>query len=612
MMLDEHGTELMRWDGLLDALARGAEREVRLREAIEPVVGEAREILRQPLVRRVYRYADVGKHRTHLDGRALQLEPEIQETFALAMSDCGASGAMARELPLLSAAYRLTGEEAFRKRLLAQLDEMATWSPIQRPGWTCFKPGNRPPEDGKGDGNWLATGSGVRAIGDVFEITPDGTIPSGLHERLEELLAMEIESIVDDWECSRPWFVRSNNPITNQWMLPTEGLVRACLILGPDRRREAYDLGVKNFLMALDSHGGAGEFEEGVGYANMTVNSMLHAARAMAAAGDRRGIDHPFLKNFPTWLAHHLQPGGFLIGCFDAGNGCGDGDRFSALNCLSVACTGSPVSSWMLSEYTPVGPTDDLVGLAARTRSPGEALAVPPLFAAYERAAMVNWRDSWREDANGVWVRGGHKDDQHDHFDRGHVNLIFRGRPILIEASTPLYHNPLMQTHYQSCAGHNVLDLGSGKAEKNVAPLTANCLDESGGDVTVDGSACYPDVRQWLRAVRWDSDRLSVEDAVELADGEGEIIVFRWHLGTTGPAQLQDENGRFTIEWAGARMTLFGADGLDVTPEKMPDNTLSDRPWDDELGDPMHTCIVVRSLGSVRSFKLTTVVEAMD
>src|SRR5690606_7346869 len=121
------------------------------------------------------------------------------------------------------------------------------------------------------------------------------------------------------WETKRPWFVRGENPITNQWVLPTEGLVTACLVVGKDRFPDAYELGVANLLKALDAHGPDGEFEEGVGYASFTVTSMLHAAHIMAVHGDRRALERPFLARFPTWLVHHLQPGDMLINCFDAG-----------------------------------------------------------------------------------------------------------------------------------------------------------------------------------------------------------------------------------------------------------------------------------------------------
>ena len=199
-------------------------------------MADAREAADLPIVRRAHTLEDVGKNRTWLDGRANALEDEIRETFALAMSDFAACNLLATELPLLAAAYRMTGEAVFRDRVMAQLRESADWTPLQRPGWTLYSPGHRLPSDGK-DGNWLATGCGVRAIADTLELLPAGTVDDALVKRLHALLEGEVAGVVDDWETRRPWFVRGNNPITNQWVLPTEGLVRACLLLGVDAHR---------------------------------------------------------------------------------------------------------------------------------------------------------------------------------------------------------------------------------------------------------------------------------------------------------------------------------------------------------------------------------------
>ncbi|MFP4026606.1 MAG: hypothetical protein ACLFWL_02315 [Candidatus Brocadiia bacterium] len=228
------------WAEWLDRTAQDTSLESHRRQFVK----SAEKILQTPLIRRVYTYDEVGENRTRLDGRAEYLEDEIRETFALAMSDCSTNGTAAKELPLLAAAYRLTGREDFRQRLVEQLREMTTWLPLQRPGWTLFKPGARLPEDGM-DGSWLATGSGVRAIGDALEIMPDESIPQELLNGLHELLEREIEQIVGDWREKRQWFVRTENPRTNQWALPTEGLVRACLIKGPQQCEEQYQLGVK-------------------------------------------------------------------------------------------------------------------------------------------------------------------------------------------------------------------------------------------------------------------------------------------------------------------------------------------------------------------------------
>ncbi|MFQ3549113.1 MAG: hypothetical protein SNJ70_05130 [Armatimonadota bacterium] len=108
---------------------------------------------------------------------------------------------------------------------------------INRPGWTQDIPERSFPKDGM-DGNWLGTGVSIRAIADTLEIMPEGSISPELMSKINKLLEKEIESIVDDWETKRPWFVKPRNPITNQWILPTAGLVRACLLLGKDKHKK--------------------------------------------------------------------------------------------------------------------------------------------------------------------------------------------------------------------------------------------------------------------------------------------------------------------------------------------------------------------------------------
>ncbi len=601
------------WGDLLDSVKGDPATE----SARAEIVAQAREMAAKPIVRRVYALEDVGKHRTWLDGRSRALEDEIRETFALAMSDFAAANTVAGELPVLAAAYRLTEEEVFRGRVVAQLEEMTSWSPLQRPGWTCYAPGRRLPPDGK-DGNWLATGCGVRAIGDALDIMPEGSIDPELRTRLDELLQGEVAGVVDDWETERSWFINTHNPITNQWVLPTEGLVRACLLLGAKEHPEAYELGVKNLLEALDAHGPAGEFEEGVGYASFTVTSLVHAAHAMAVAGDPRALDHPFLQRFPIWLVHHVQPNDMMINCFDAGGARGAAAGVQTLASLLAMSTGSPAARWTLAELCD-GPSRDLAGLAVRGMPAVGPEAAPPLFAVNERATRVNWRDSWQVGGSGVWVRGGHPTDQHDHQDRGHVNYIANGKPILIEAGTPSYDNKLMMTHYTTGVGHNLLQLGTAFPEKpadagqyvslpgwqkrgTVAPITVHRLDADGGDVTVDGADGYRNVRQWLRRVTWTADNLAIQDDVALVDGKQDIVLFRWHLGTRAEAVIAGSRKKFTVEWPDATIRLTGSTALAISQVTLPDNTLE--PPDD--AEPSHTCIVVQSAKPVAKFSLRT------
>ncbi|MBI2441655.1 MAG: heparinase II/III family protein, partial [Lentisphaerae bacterium] len=512
---------------------------------------------------------------------------------------------------------------------LAQLDEMASWSPLQRPGWTCFSNDQPLPPDGK-DGSWLSTGTGVRAIALALDLLPADTVDTALRARLDTLLRAEIEQVVDDWNQKRQWFVKWRNPITNQWVLPLEGLIGACLVLGRERYRDAYEFGVRHMREALDAHGADGEFEEGAHYAAYTVTSMLYTAHAMARAGDDCLLGHPFLQRFPTWLVHHLQPGRWLINCFDSftptaprGGHNPAGDNFLQFLSLLAVTTNHPVARWALRHLFD-RPSEDLAGLAVRVllSEGGDAPAVP-LYAAYDRARRVNWRSGWEDDATGVWIRGGHPSDQHDHFDRGHVNFILRGRPILIEAGTPAYHNALICSHYSSGLGHNVLQLGTqmpgqpstplgeylclpGWQKKAVAPLTVQRLDAAGGEVTVDGTACYDGLQRWRRTVRWTINELTVEDDVALADAHTDIVCFRWHLGATQSPRIQGAGARWQATWSEATLTLESSVPLVVIEEPMPDHTLVARTWDDPAPDHLHPCLVVRSAEPVAGLRLTT------
>ena len=178
------------------------------------------------------------------------------------------------------------------------------------------------------------------------------------------------------------------------------------------------------------------------------------------------------------------------------------------------------------------GPINDLAGLLA-----GSA-AFPPRrhrgsFAFYDGPARrVNWPSSWADDADGVWVTGGHPLDSHDHFDRGHVNYISHGKPVLIEAGTPGYDNPAIHTRYSTVVGHNVLEVEGLKPRKAPAPLTVSRLDAGGGDLTVDGTACYPGLKHWRRRVNWNRSQLTVEDQMAAPADKPVVMLFRWHLGT--------------------------------------------------------------------------------
>lgn len=327
----------------------------------------------------------------------------------------------------------------------------------------------------------------------------------------------------------------------------------------------------------------------------------------MAAAGDRRALDHPFLRNFPTWMTHHLQPGRFLVNAFDAGGSRSprqDG-TWRGLLAKFVVFGGNPTARWALKTLWD-GPPADLVGMLAQASDgPTET---PPLFAQYGMATRVNWRDSWDDQGTGVWVRGGHRLDSHDHRDRGHVNFISKGRPILIEAGCPSYDNPRIHILYTTVIGHNVLDIEGVTVKKTPAPVSTQRLDAQGGEVTVDPTAGYPGLKSWTRSVKWTAEALDVADHVTFPEGQQGKPLFRWHLGTQEDVAITGEGAQFHIAWADAEIALTGSAPIQVTQEKLPDNTVKlgkkENDW-----DFLHTCVVVRAVSPCQGFDLATHVK---
>ena len=575
------------------------------------IVAQARRLVadpRRPVARRQYRLENIGKDRTYEELRAQKMPMPQREVFALAMNDQHLAGILAQELPLLAAAWKLTGDPAFRSRLIDQLEETATWSPLQRAGWGMA--GNAaplPPSDGN---TWLATGYGIRALADTLEMLPgDDDIPPALRARLHDLLRKEIATIVDDWKNQRPWFThREGNPRTNQWTIPASGLVLACLAVGVDEHRESYEFGVGLLLRALEAGGPAGEFDEGFAYAGMTVNSALAAARAMSVyAGDRRALDHPFLAAHPRWYVHHFMPARTVINAFNAMGAslaARDDRSYRSTLALHAFYTGSADALWALHHLFDGPATDNLPGLALAARSAPPAESAPALHAHYARATRVNWRSSWADDASGLWVRGGHPLEHHDHHDRGHVSWISRGRPVLIECGTPDYGRADLRTHFTSTAGHNVLELDNRDTVKAPAEIIVTRLDHEGGDVMVRAGAGYPRLDHWDRHLVWDADRLVVTDRLATRAPRLDRARFNWHVVPVGePVIEQSSPTTATVAWPGMRIDFSADTPFTVAAEPWPDRTLIAGKWQKE--DHVHRRLVVASADKIASAEFT-------
>lgn len=580
------------------------------------LIARARETLARPVTVRYDSLADLKTSGIRMKyperpAHRSQLDEETWEITALSDSDSEANFGISTNLPRLAAAAVLTGDATFRDYAIDQLREMTRWAPFHRPGWSLRDGGTlRLPEGG--DGAWLGTGWAIRGITETVELIPD--IPDDLREALNERLAEEVEGIVDDWKTKRPWYVRGDAVYSNQWVIPTEGLIRACLFLGVEDHRDAYELGVHNMLRSLDAMGQQGEFLEGLSYSALTMISIVSAGRAMERHGDRRVLDHPFFQNFPQWFAHHVQPGGALINAFNMGKPEIRDADFQQLAALFAISSGSPIAVWLLENQT--GYPNTLEGLAARTVD--VTPEPPPLYASYEKATRLNWRSSWDDDtATGLWIRGGHVTDRHDHMDRGHVNFIIGRQPVLIEAGKPNYGNPQFDSHFKGVAGHNVLQIGDAPADEHTpaelknragqilsgdhrkAPLTVERLDEEGGVARVNASASYALAEKWIRDVAWNAQSVEIDDSVVLT--REEPVTFRWHLGEPSDAEVETGDGWIRV---GAILLRYESNyPVELTVEPMLSTTGHNRPINN------HACVVVRTTQPVAEFEMKTSVS---
>lgn len=567
----------------------------------DQLIQSGKTIAKRDILQRSYSLDQLTKSKKTVDSRAGLLNGKAKETFALAMSDAHLTSSLVEWLPVSAAAYRLTGDDAIKRWIMNQLSEIGSWDKLQRPGWTLTSPGIKLPESG--DGSWLATGWGIRAIADTLEILPEHDVPSDLKSKIEGLLIREIAGIRADWKSKRQWFVKNSAVTSNQWVLPTTGLIRACIAVGRDRFREAYELGVSNILKTLDASGSKGEWDEGLAYAVMTLPEILHTARAMASVGDDRLINHPYYKNVSTWLAHHLQPGKSLVNAFDSNyNSSNPGlvgtELLRELFSLLVLSQRDEVSRWTLWHQLG-GPRSTVAGIGAMLIGPTDVPPVP--WGVYERATRVNWRSSWEDDASGIWIRGGHEKDFHDHSDRGHVSYSINGKPILIEAGTPDYGHPELETYFKSVRGHNVLEVESKDAMRKPAVITIRSLGKDGGDLRIDASQCYPSLEQWTRDVEFGKTRLLVSDEVIVKDGRHEKLIFRWHLGTPGRVTLTGDKRDFIASWDNTVITIRASAEVRLEQYVAEDRTLN-RPG----RESKHVVLEVRSKTPVSQLMVTT------
>jgi hypothetical protein len=568
--------------------------------------------------------------------------PADAEQFALACSDMSASRVMLEELPLLAAASRLVSEKPIREHLRRQLREIVKWTPFQRPGWTLGARQNALPPSG--DGVWLATGTLLQTLALTLDILPPCEIPADLLAAIRQRMAEEITLTVNDWKAAIPWYVKREASGSNQWIVPASGMVIGAAALGREQFPEAWELGVNSLRRSLSLASEDGSLNEGYAYATgWSGFSFLLANHFMNAAGDTTFNRMPFFQNFPGWVALRFQPGGNSVNSFDNfGGQRGNPPADELTNLAAVA--GNPLLTRLVHEETGGRFRSNFFGLLAcgelalagnaSNPAPQSPLAELPSSGLFQRSHMFIWRQSWSPAASGFWIRGGDVHDMHNHQDRGHVNLIVSGTPVLIESGTPGYASKRKRPDYDSTFGHNVLTLdGNPFPPPAPAPITVARQDADGGDLSVNLQKVYPMLSIASRRAIWTTKTLQVTDTIATPDGAAAVSPdWRWHLASAEPARIEPlapnhyrikiPSGRIVFPaWIGAwsdpdRPRPQGDDifetaaiAIEITADAPvsveatthPDHTLKFRRTENP-----HTTLIVRSPNPVGQLSVTT------
>lgn len=584
----------------LAILAQGAQALTADEQAI---VDSATAITAHVIYDRAFSIAELTSKGYWIDSRISLINEPEKTYFALAMSDMDLTRSLSSWLPTVAKGCALSGNTTLCTWATDQLEELSTWNKLQRPGWTLVSPPGTtlPPA---GDGTWLATGWGVRAIADTLEILPAQYVSTALRSAINAQMAVEIAAVVDDWTVERQWFVALNAYTSNQWVLPTTGLIRACLVAGKEANLTAYELGITNMLATFNASGTAGEWDEGINYALTVLPEFYHIARATLAGGDTRLSGHSYLANSPTWLTHTMQPGGYLTNSHDATYqgitlGLSASNDYRDVMALAINYNGDTSARWALFNKLG-GPRATVDGLASRNI--GSYSIEPIKYANYTRATRVNWRSSWSDLGTGIWVRGGSTSDAHDHLDRGHVTYTINGQPALIEAGTPDYAHPSLDSYFKAQAGHNVLEISGETASKAAAAITVSALGEERGLVSVAPTAGYASATNWTRTVGWNATQADISDSVSLSSPK--VLILRWHLGAKSqPIYVANTANSYTITWDDIEMIVGPRTGISLAKSTQEDQTL--QPASSGVGTHQMLLIQTQAAVSSQNFSAT-------
>jgi hypothetical protein len=516
-------------------------------------IQRAYEVIEQPIVIRVpsihdFHLTDGVKGRKMEPSGRIPMFPhkENAELYGLATYDIGVGDLLIYEMPLIAAAYVITGDQKFIDYLARQIDEIAGWEKFQRPGWTLtIKSTKRGPD--YDDGVFIATGAIITGVVQSLGIVGDSALPPETVKKIKHRLEIEMKQIMADFKAERVYYAREKMYQSNPWIGTMQGQLLAACYLGKELYPEEYAYARQGLALSVESPESSSGFSEGFIYgASRVLPGLALVNYYLQQEGDFSFDKFSLFQQYPDWICAHYQPGKNIVNCFDgytAQRNMYDRSFNPFITQLAVLSR-NPHLLWILAtqhQFAEPG----LAGILFDAFDPLQ-FKEPPLFAVFDPGMLLTWRNSWQENASGVWIRGRHEKDFHVHSDSGHVNFIWKGIPVLIEAGTPGYSDiDFSAKYYSSLFGHNVVQIGSETVLKNPrdtetrAPITVRSLNAQGGDVSIDSTDSYLNKPLKVeRQVKWDADTVTITDHILLS--KPEKIIIRFHTSSDMDAVFKD------------------------------------------------------------------------
>lgn len=536
----------------------------------------------------------------------------VRREATVAWLDARALRAIAYDTLYFAAAYRLGGGNEIRERVVAQLEEIATWGKPQRPGYGTFPTWSMTPRH-------TAFGPGsafiIRAIADVIETMPPEAISDDLRNDLALIIIETISPAIDIAQPAWEQRFRSEDPDlrkqidvrTLEWLWLNETIARGTLAVGRQTFRQAYNQAILGLQEAANESRGEGAWPAGLPEAFEAHLSYLSSARGLAAAGESRLATHAFLPAITQWLLLQTMPGGYAVH-----------SRLNApLNQLDIR---DPVMRYSLAwaaftnDYTGANPVlwrtsaDAPPGVfAAILQDARQNTNIVNSWAYYPEARTVFWRDSWSEYGNGFWLNASPALPG----EIGTMCIFARGRPLLIEAGNPADpHNPASAV-FDRIESHNVPQIDGGSQSAGALPrLTVSRMDAGGGSAVALLHGAYPELNGWTRRVDWSPTVYDISDTVTVNQATGRSMLFRWHIYTEREITVSGNAGNtIQVQWPRGRITFEGTGPIELRQIPRPDFRVTENEQLFANRDSYHICLEVSSRQKVTRFTLRTLIE---